>query len=296
MTAGQRSDDLDQWLGELRDHFALVAPELLGFFETYAGEARFGYRYISGDLSRLPAGSAILEVGAGSFMLACHLVREGFAVTGLEPVGEGFSHFTKMRQLVLERARLGRFAPAVLETTGEELSVTEAFDYAFSVNVMEHVTSVEKTVSNVVRSLKPGAEYRFTCANYTFPYEPHFNIPTLFSKAITEKLLGSMIFTNVSVGDPVGLWASLNWISVGQLRRLARSQPGLEMAFGKDLTVEAFERVGTDAVFAARRSPLVQKVIRALVRLNLHALLRLLPAAILPLIDCHVRRAVYTQP
>lgn len=290
MTAGQSATELDQWLLDVREHFAAVAPELLGFFDTYAGEARFGYRYIAPDLARLPAGSAILEVGAGSFMLTCHLVREGFQVTGLEPVGEGFSHFTKMRQLVLERARLGGFAPTLLETTGEALAISNAFDYAFSVNVMEHVTSVEATISNVVNSLRPGAQYRFTCANYTFPYEPHFNIPTLISKAITEKVMGRMIFSKFSVGDPVGLWASLNWISVGQLRRFAKPRGDIEMTFAKDLTIQAFERIQSDPVFAARRSVVVQKLIVLFVGMRVHTWLRLLPASVLPIIDCRVFR------
>eukprot|EP00494_Astrolonche_serrata_P011852 UN11950 len=54
---------------------------------------------------------------------------------------------------------------------------------------MEHVDDVDQVIRNVADSLRHGGTYRFTCPNYFFPYEPHFNIPTLLSKNLTEKLL-----------------------------------------------------------------------------------------------------------
>lgn len=282
--------DLEEWLTELQQHFVAVAPELLYLFDTYASEARFGYDYIIEDLSQLPQEAVILEVGAGSFILSCYLAHKGFRMTGLEPVSDGFSHFTKMSHLVLERARIGGFSPFTLQITGEELTIQNTFDYAFSINVMEHVTSVEKTLSNVVSSLKPGGIYRFTCPNYSFPYEPHFNIPTLFSKVLTERILGKMVFNTLSVSDPVGLWTSLNWITVSKLRRFANNQNGIRILFTKDLIVKTFERVGNDPIFAARRSPLVQKLLKLFVRYNIHTWFGLLPVTVLPIIDCRVNR------
>ena len=73
-----------------------------------------------------------------------------------------------------------------------------------------------KTVGN---SLVVGASYRFTCPNYLFPYEPHFNIPTLFSKQITEECLGTGYLAVTTVPDPAGTWKSLNWINVVQIKR-----------------------------------------------------------------------------
>ena len=58
-------------------------PEMLSVFEIYAAEAMFGRRYISAEIDRLRPEAKILEIGAGSFLLSCQLVREGFKVTAL---------------------------------------------------------------------------------------------------------------------------------------------------------------------------------------------------------------------
>jgi hypothetical protein len=39
-------------------------------------------------------GAAVLEIGAGSLLLNCQLMKEGFAITTLEPLGAGFSDFS----------------------------------------------------------------------------------------------------------------------------------------------------------------------------------------------------------
>lgn len=279
---------LEDWLEELRKYFIASAPDLLFLFDIYAAEARFGLNYIFDDLAGLPSTAKILEIGAGTFMLTTHLKREGFCVTGLEPVGNGFNHFTRMRSMVLERAAQMDCMPILLETSSEELNIVQVFDYSFSINVMEHVNNVEKTVTNVIKSLKPGSVYRFTCPNYTFPYEPHFNIPTFFSKALTKKLFWSLILSNNSWGDPAGLWASLNWITVSQLQSFAKSRRDLDMTFKDDFIVSSFERMVTDRQFAARRSFFIQKLILFMVQLKLHKWLRYIPISIQPIIDCCV--------
>lgn len=273
----------------MRTHFVAVAPELLPLFDTYAEEAAFGRRYIAADLSRLRPGSKVLEVGAGSMLLSCQLAREGFDVTGLEPTGFGFGHFDKMRELILDRANALGCVPGILDSTAEALTLTDCFDYAFSVNVMEHVGDVELTLVNVGRSLKTGADYRFTCANYLFPYEPHFNIPTFFSKQLTERLLRRKIYST-KMPDPAGVWKSLNWITVAGVRRMARRMPGLKVTFNSTFFVSALERVVSDADFAGRRSPLARKAITLLVRFRLHQLFRFMPTVFQPVMDCTVER------
>ena len=56
-------------------------------------------------------------------------------------------------------------------------------------NVMEHVEDPALAVDRLTAMLVPGASYRFLCPNYLFPYEPHFNMPTFGSKALTERLM-----------------------------------------------------------------------------------------------------------
>lgn len=281
---------IDNWLADVRLYVGEQAPELLPTLDVYLGEAQFGRQYISTDLMQLFPSATVLEVGAGSLLLSCQLVREGFQVTALEPTGDGFSHFERMRELVLMRAKVLGCLPRILNQSAEALSECGCFDYAFSVNVMEHVDDVALTIANVGESLKSGAVYRFTCPNYWFPYEPHFNIPTLFSKSITEKLLGHKIFHNKTLSDPRGMWLSLNWINVMQISRAVKHIPNLDVAFNRHLLVSTFERVISDRRFAQRRSKWVRLGISALVSLRLHRLLGFIPAIFQPIIDCTVMR------
>jgi SAM-dependent methyltransferase len=290
MHNSQNSLSIEWWLADVRSHFSVTAPDLLPLFETYAEEAAFGRRYIAGDLERLFSGATVLEIGAGSMLLSCQLTREGFDVTGLEPTGFGFAHFNRMRELILECANARGCMPRVLDSTVEALTVKKCFDYAFSVNVMEHVADVECALIKAGRSLKIGAIYRFTCPNYLFPYEPHFNIPTLFSKRLTEHLLRERIYGHATMPDPSGLWKSLNWISVVGIRRMAKRMPGLKIIFNTAFFVSTLERIASDPDFAQRRSSFTRKAILLLVKFRAHQLFRFMPAVVQPVMDCVVEK------
>lgn len=283
-------NDIGSWLLSLRARFESAGPSLLPLFDVYAAEATFGRQYISADLMALPAGAKVLEIGAGSFLLSLQLVREGFSVTAVEPTGGGFSHFYEMRKIILEEAEARDLRLYVSYVPVEELDSEECFDFAYSINVMEHVEDVGKALRNVVRSLVVGGSYRFTCPNYLFPYEPHFNIPTLFSKALTQRVFGRKIFRGQRMADPVGTWKSLNWINVIEVRRILGRQPELSARFNRFMLVTTLERIAFDSVFAARRSPLIRRFILQLVRLRAHKLLGVLPVSLQPIIDCSIVR------
>jgi 2-polyprenyl-3-methyl-5-hydroxy-6-metoxy-1,4-benzoquinol methylase len=278
------------WLADVREYVKKKSPELLPMLEVYSGEARFGRRYIAPDLMRLPPDATVLEIGAGSLLLSCQLVREGFQVTALEPIGHGFSHFKQLRELVIHQAEILGCLPRMLDHPAEMLSERGLFDYAFSVNVMEHVEDVILTITKVSASLKPGASYRFTCPNYLFPYEPHFNIPTLFSKKLTEKFFRNNIFANMKNADPEGTWKSLNWINIYKIKAGVKQLPELELSFKRDLLIDTLERISFDKEFALRRSKCVSLVILVLVKLRLHYLVGFVPAMFQPIIDCIVTR------
>lgn len=286
---------IDLWLAEVRPLFVDLAPTLLPLFDSYAAEAAFGRRYIATDLERLLPGAKILEVGAGSLLLSCQLMREGFAVTALEPVSVGFSHFDEMRRLVLDRARALACCPEIIDQAAEVLAVDQRFDYAFSVNVMEHVGDVALVLKNVGRSMRVGASYRFTCPNYLFPYEPHFDIPTLFSKRLTERLLGEKIFASSRMGDPAGTWQSLNWITVPQVKSYVRRLPGLRLTFNRSMLVSTLERVASDPDFAGRRSPALRRLLTMVVSWRMHHLFGGIPAALQPIMDCRLEKIGESQ-
>ncbi len=288
----KQSVDTQGWMSEIREFINSRNPELSAITEVYINEAIFGRQFIDGNLSSLAKNSKILEVGAGSLLLSIQLVREGYDVTSLEPVSVGFSHFAQMQLLVLEFAELHNIKPKLLNICAENLMEEVVFDFAFSINVMEHVEDIDQTIKKVVTALKPGAYYRFTCPNYSFPYEPHFNIPTLFNKKLTEAVFKGKIYNNPTIADPTGLWKSLNWITTRQVKKIVRKLTYTELDFNKKILECTLQRLTNDAEFSSRRSPLINKIANVIVLFRFHKLLQFVPLAIQPIIDCTITRNI----
>ena len=286
-----QSGSIEPLLKEVRTHVARDSAHLLVLFDTFANEARFAHGWLLPSLQSLPSGARILEVGAGLTLVSCQLVKQGYRVSALEPIGSGFSSFRALQDVVLQYAARQNMAPDLLPIPVEHLDVPDSFDLAFSVNVMEHVDNVDLALACVGRSLRPGGVYRFTCPNYTFPYEPHFDIPTLFSKTLTERVFRKRIFQSPQIEDQVGMWRSLNWISVRSVGRACRLAMGLRPAFDRTMVCRTFERLGHDTAFAGRRSKWVVAIARWMVSLRIHTVLAWVPATLQPVIDCSVLRS-----
>jgi hypothetical protein len=223
-------------------------------------------------------------------LLSCQLCREGYEVTAIEPIGEGFSGFRSLQDVVLNYAGLHGFAPHIRHMNVEAFHEPDCYMLAYSINVMEHVSSVEVALENVMAAMQLHGRYRFTCPNYLFPYEPHFNIPTLFSKQLTARIFGRSILNNVRMDDPAGVWHSLNWITVPQIRNVCHKRTDIKLVFRRRLLADSLARIERDTEFARRRSPWLRKLAGGLVRTGLHRVFALIPAAMQPIIDCELTR------
>lgn len=279
---------IEPFLAEVRELVARECVEHLPLLETFANEARFARAWLAPSLDALAPDSEILEVGAGLMLLSAQLAIEGFHVTAVEPIGEGFNEFRAIQSLVLQVAARAGGRLTVYPTPIESLSLRGSFAFAFSVNVMEHVPDVPAALASIFSVLGAGASYRFTCPNYLFPYEPHFNMPTLFSKALTARVFRRRIAVHRASADPEGLWRSLNWITVPAIRRACRNLEGARVSFDTGMTAATLERVLTDPRFSARRPRWMKGLARLLVATRLARLLARLPASVQPLIDCQV--------
>jgi len=281
---------IEPHLDDVRHVVRHDAPHLERLLDIFAQEARVGREWLTPSLNRLAPGAAILEVGAGLMLVSCQLGKEGFRVVALEPVGEGFSSFSELQKLVLAYAEQRGIAPEVLPIPVEQLDLESRFDFAYSINVMEHVGNFAVALERVGRAIRPGSEYRFMCANYLFPYEPHFNIPTLFSKSLTENLFRRRIYGNTRVGDAAGVWKSLNWITVPKVVRAVRNLSEVSVSFDRSMLEAVLLRAVGDREFSARRSPLVRSLAKGAVRLGLHRLGKWIPPFIQPVMDCSMKR------
>ena len=282
--------NIEPLLDDVRHVVRRDAPHLERLLEIFAQEARFGREWLTPSLNRLAPGAAILEVGAGLMLLSCQLAKEGFRVAALEPVGEGFSSFSELQKLVLVHAEKRGIAPEALPIPVEQLDQDSSFDFAYSINVMEHVWNFAVALERVGRAIRPGCEYRFMCANYLFPYEPHFNIPTLFSKSLTEKLFRRRIHANTRVDDAAGVWKSLNWITVPKVVRAVRNLSGVSVSFDRSMLEAVLLRAVGDREFSERRSPWVRSLAKGAVGLGLHRLGKWIPPFLQPVMDCSMKR------
>jgi hypothetical protein len=157
-------------------------------------------------------------------------------------------------------------------------------------NVMEHAGDFALALKRVACALRPGAEYRFICANYLFPYEPHFDIPIVLSKALTEKLFRRRIYGNRRVGDAAAVWKSLNWITVPKVARAVRNLPDASVSFNRSALESVLLRFIDDLEFCSRRSPFVRSVTKCALKLGLHRLVKWIPPFMQPVMDCSIKR------
>jgi SAM-dependent methyltransferase len=287
-TALHSGSDFEEWIAKVRAQVIIAEPDLVDLFDLFSNEALFAREWLQPATDRLPPGGSILEVGAGLALMTCQLVREGFTVSAIEPITDGFSSFARLQKLVIDFAEAEGISFTLLAQPVETFEEVDRYNLAFSINVMEHVENVEEAIRRVGRSLKPGGAYRFTCPNYRFPYEPHFNIPTLWSKPLTERLFHKSIYQSDRVSEPEAIWKSLNWINVPQIRRICAGIPGTAVSFNTSMTSDSLERLNTDVAFAKRRSGWMVVIIRGIAATGLHRLLTYLPAVFLPVIDCTV--------
>lgn len=270
----------DQFFARMRSAVQQTALELLSLFEIMAGEAAFARDWLNDDLKALPHDAALLEVGGGTFILSCLLAEEGFSVTSIEPVGDGFGEFAPLAKLILAHAKA---QPTIAPCRAEDFASEPVFDFAFSVNVMEHVEDIDAVIARMAAALKPQASYHFFCPNYLFPYEPHFNIPLIATKDITQFLFHQRIFAH-PMHDPIGTWNSLNWITVPKVVKAAR-HANLAVAFDRGLFVRMLQRATQDKGFAARRSAWMIGMIRLFMALGLHRLIAFIPNILQPTMD-----------
>ncbi len=113
-----------------------------------------------------PQGLRLLEVGfkEGTFLQACH--KAGIDATGLE-VEPGYYNRLHRQDPDLE----------LILYDGKIVPLPDAsFDIIVSYQVLEHVGSMEMTLSECIRLLKPGGTMYHVFPNYHSFYEGHYNV------------------------------------------------------------------------------------------------------------------------
>lgn len=289
MNIPRQFDDIGNFIADVRKSILKQGEIRQKDFDIFANEALFGLSVIEDDLSHLAQGAEIMEVGAGALLLSGYLTCKGFHVHALEPIGEGFSLFHAFQAAVLGYYRKNGIHLNLSESTIENFSDTDCFDYIFSINVFEHINNIETGLANAYRALRAGGSLRVYCPNYLFPYEPHFNIPTLLGKRITEIVFKQRIFYSISFPQAKEVWDGLNWINVIRVKKIFRNSFGCEPVFNGLATFQVMKRVLNDRHFRERRSGWVVNIFQMIERCGLIKLFKFIPVIFSPVMDFRIQ-------
>ena len=254
-------------------------------FQTYVDEAFFFFGMLM-RRSSLERSTHLLDVGGGIGLLSLLLASTGKKVVCVEPESAGFGTHKVMREVLLSAWKGNLPDVTYLDGRLEDFpDLDRDFDSAVAIMVLEHVPDYPNLIGEVVDHLRPGAKARFICPNYAFPYEPHFNIPTAFSKSFTEFFIGSRLGgTFRGIEDSRNFWEDLSWPTYHGIRKVLEDSP-LSHRFGREASLAYVERLGSQE-FLARKGPMfrVMGVLSGLLKL----VGKVLPLALLPIIDVSV--------
>ena len=234
---------------------ALIAdehPELIGLFQTYQNEALQARRLLHPNLMALQNGAKLLEIGGGILALAIQLESEGFNVTTIEPIGEGFTGISFMMQQFMEIASEEALGVSLIRSPIEQCVFEDKFDFAFSINVMEHLQDPLEVLKQILKTLNPGGVYRFFCPNYDFPYEPHFG-KLLWKRKNHSFYLKKMHAQrkNIDGVDSLSLYNSLNFITLKKVLRFC-SDNNLKLSTNKFALHDILSRAIYDSALKSR--------------------------------------------
>lgn len=104
-------------------------------------------------------GKAVLDLGCAGGFMAEALARRGTDVTGIDPAAEAID-------AARAHAREGKLRIGYDVGVGEALPYDDAsFDAVVCVDVLEHVADLNKVLSEVARTLRPGGLFLFDTIN-----------------------------------------------------------------------------------------------------------------------------------
>ena len=265
----------------------LERPELIELFVTYQNEALAARKFLNSSLSDLEPGAEILEVGGGVLALAVQLASEGFKVTTVEPVGEGFTDISYIMDIFLEIAREEKIVFALINSPIEDCTFDLKFDFIFSINVMEHLKDPYSVLIQMAQNLKAGCFYRFFCPNYDFPYEPHFG---KWLGLRSEKAFflpqHRAVSTLIPEREIQGLYSSLNFLTLKKIKQGIKHRNILLSANNNSL-YEVMNRSIYDSELKKRHKGLTI-LVRFLFFLKLHYLAKLVPVNYQPIMDVKI--------
>ena len=258
------------------------------WLNTYIEEAEFFEKVLDSDVSRLPNGSHLVEIGSGIGLLSLNLASRGFVVTAFEPQASGFNEMHQMRDLVTNNwkgplPKINFSDVSVDKSTKLDLPA----DFLYAINVIEHVPDYEELIRNALEHATPQGVFRIICPNYSIPYEPHFVIPVIVSKTLTFRIFKRKIEQS-EILKSKEFWQDLSWPTQRKLKQFLKSK-NLKFEFSRDATNFYINRALSDSNFVNRKGLIFGSLIKGFA-LSAKYLTRFIPLSLIPIIDCRISR------
>ncbi len=156
-------------------------------------------------------GKRILDVGCGPGEFVVTLGLEGAKVVGVTPSKEE-------ARIAREWLEVEGAKGEIVVGSGEELPFGDnEFDMVISNHVLEHVNDVKKTISEMLRVLRPEGVMYISAPNYLKPKEGHYGV---FWIPFLPKVIGRFYLR--LLGRPVDFINHINYITPFQIRRVLR--------------------------------------------------------------------------
>lgn len=163
-------------------------------------------------------GARLVDVGAGQGGGVLEALHRGADAHGVEPGPE----FAALAERRLAEAGFG--PERIHRSGGESLPFEDnSFDYAISLQVLEHVEDPRPLLEEMYRVLKPGGEAVVRCENYLSFYEQHYRVSWL---PLLPKSLGAVYLRTLG-RDPSFLERYVFYTTYPQIWRLS-SEVGFE--------------------------------------------------------------------
>jgi 2-polyprenyl-3-methyl-5-hydroxy-6-metoxy-1,4-benzoquinol methylase len=275
---------------QLRKIVSSERPDLLDLYATYFNEALAARKFLESNISALKADDCILEIGGGILALSLQLASEGFNVTSVEPIGEGFEDIQYLMFIHQEHAKEKNISLKVAKVGIEEFEFNSKFQFMFSINVMEHIINPFSVAQHLSMYLEPNGEYRFFCPNYDFPYEPHFS-RWIFSRKDNAFFLKKNKAASSEVGltNWIGLYNSINYITTKKMRRSLENSD-CQVRVNKLAFFNLVNRSLTDEGLFQRHPRLVS-LTKLLVKFGMLKFTTIVPVNFQPVMDFTIKRA-----
>lgn len=256
----------DKFLEYIQSRINYDISKIKRQYFNYVEEAEYGVRLLSKfDIE----GKRILEVGSGAGILTAWMLINGVDIIGIEPSALGFDFHNDIFTAIWDYFKLPK--DRIYDLTAEQLDPDKIgkFHIIFSVNVMEHIPTetLELAFEKMGAVMHENGFMYHHCPNYSVPFEPHYGVPLVpYFPHIMGKITGL---------DKHGLWQSVNFITLPQVKRISRKL-GLKVEFQKGVMAEAFDRLEYDKEFAARH-PALTKMYDTMKKVGIIAMFRAIP-------------------